>query len=161
MIRCLQESLHCIREFVRAVLDERVERMPETGLAENLKRRAAHPREHVQFYRRTSSRSPSLHSRFNGLTSLYHGAQKSVSRGGDVNSAAHLVNNLEKDRCHIPQVLDRKHRIKHLTLPLVLSTYNAEYDDRNLLVWECHLPAVLRSPGPTSVSICLFAKHAQ
>ena len=96
-----------MRELVWGICYERVERMPQPSLTNQLERSAPHPRQHIQLNLPSFSR---------------------VASCGDTGADGGLkpaANNVEK-RNHLPHVCDREHGIKHLALPAMVITCHRE-----------------------------------
>ena len=103
----LREKLDCPLQGGRLLLDEWVERVPKTTLADQLQCRAAHPIHKIDLFRSVLKLGI---DRISQLQIYCKPKCNARSRG------AHLPSDLIKDRQHMTHVVDWEYRHEHLPL---------------------------------------------
>lgn len=118
----LHESLQRVAERVRRVLHQRVERVSEAALADELEGGTAHPVEDVHIRR---GRCPNFGG--DGIVKLHREHRMSDEHITGMRQKHYPVDSPVENRGHATDVVDREHRVHHLALlAVVLACVNRQ-----------------------------------
>ena len=117
-MRSSQERLDGGAELVGLVAREVVKGVPEADLADDLQRRAAHPREHVDLS--DAAATTGAYPLGNRVAGLGDTASELPWSSPTMQGSTDLVRHAVEQGYHLAEMLRREHRVDHLALPSVL-----------------------------------------